>query len=51
MDTMERGAAAAEQSDSVVLMYPGNQLRDQYRDYEDTQSPFKVLDEAFFRKD
>lgn len=39
-----------EREDALALMYPGNQLKDQVRDYEDTFSPFKVLEQTFFER-
>ncbi len=47
-DTLGLNGAAG---DAVVLMYPGNQLKKQVREYGDTKStPFKVLEKAFFGK-
>lgn len=43
--------APKDAGDAVVLMYPGNQLKKQVREYGDTKStPFKVLEKAFFGK-
>ena len=47
MRTIER-SAPDKQSDPVVLMYPGNQLRAQVRPYDATLSAFKVMKETFF---
>lgn len=34
--------------DDAVLMYPDNQLEEQKRDYDETQSAFSVVCERFF---
>ena len=41
---------SAERDDSVVLMYPDNQLRDQVRSYDETQSAFSVIRSTFFNQ-
>lgn len=40
--------AQASKDERVVLMYPGNQLKEQVRDVNDTLSAFKVVKETFF---
>lgn len=45
--TTER-SAPVEQSDPVVLMYPGNSLKQQVRPLNETLSAFKVMKDAFF---
>lgn len=49
-DAMKRttAAAAADQGDDVVLMYPDNQLKDQKRAFEQAHSAFSVVKKAFF---
>ena len=39
---------AVRLDDDAVLMYPDNQLEEQKRDYDDTQSAFSVVRERFF---
>ncbi len=48
---MERATdkTQASKDEQVVLMYPGNQLRPQVREFKDTLSAFKVVKDAFFR--
>jgi hypothetical protein len=39
---------AESQDENVVLMYPGNQLKEQVRDFGETLSAFSVVHRAFF---
>lgn len=54
MEQKMNGMTETTQRDSmeenVVLMYPGNQLKEQVREYKDTFSAFKVVKETFFTK-
>jgi hypothetical protein len=48
--TKEKRAPEAQGDETVVLMYPDNQLKDQVRNIEDTLSAFDVLRREFFDK-
>lgn len=50
MEKTSTGGATDAQGDSVVLMYPDNQLKDQVRDFSETLSVFAVLKAEFFDK-
>ena len=41
-------AKAVRLDDDAVLMYPDNELEEQKRDYDETQSAFSVVRERFF---
>lgn len=44
MRTNEERTADQQAKSDAVLMYPVNQLKDQFRDYEETFSPLKMLE-------
>jgi hypothetical protein len=43
-DTMQK----RDEQEKLVLMYPGNQLKDQIRPFAETLSAFHVMKETFF---
>lgn len=47
-DTNETRAPETRGDESVVLMYPDNQLTNPVRDYDETFSALTVLRETFF---
>ncbi len=42
--------STGSKDDVVVLMYPGNALKDQVREFSETLSAFAVAKKAFFDK-
>lgn len=50
MQTHTQQTGATVQNEQVVHMYPDNQLKDQKREFRDTQSAFSVVKDEFFNK-
>ncbi len=47
---MVHGTEEVRRDDDAVLMYPDNQLGEQQREYDETQSAFSVVRERFFKQ-